>query len=74
MSRTRRNKSRTIVLGKSLGRKVNLDGTVRDGTPTHYSPSCERGGDCPICSNNRQIRKIKTEEKSLLDLEEENDE
>lgn len=53
MSRTRRNKSPYIGLGRHLAHKRNKDGSVRDGTPTHYSPSCEHHGGCPHCEGNR---------------------
>jgi len=41
--------------------KQNKDGTVRDGSPTRASPSCESHGGCPYCESNRMYRTRKRE-------------
>lgn len=61
MSRTFRNKRPQLNLGSHLGHKQNKDGKVRDGTPTHYSPDCERHGACPHCLGNRTFSSRKRE-------------
>lgn len=43
-------------MGRSLAHKKNKDGTVRDGTPTHYSSDCQHGGNCPYCIRNRTFK------------------
>lgn len=53
MSRTTRNKRPQMRLGRSLSHLQYKDGLVRDGTPTHSSGSCQHGGGCPYCINNR---------------------
>lgn len=53
MSRTKRNKRPRMHLGNALAKQLNKDGTVRDGTPTHNSKSCEHHGGCVHCLSNR---------------------
>lgn len=61
MSRTKRNKRPRFKLGESLEHMKNKDGSVRDGTPTHSSGSCQHGGDCPLCKGNRTFSSKKRE-------------
>lgn len=61
MSRTRRSKSPHINLGYALAHKKHKDGKVRDGTPTHYSPSCRHHGGCAYCLRSR-THKFKRQE------------
>ena len=53
LSRTKRKRRPQMGLGDSLAHKQDKDGLVRDGTPTHYSASCENNGGCPKCEGNR---------------------
>lgn len=52
MSRTYRKHNPRMRLG-SLRYKHYRDGTVRDGTPQHYSGGCDNHGDCTYCYSNR---------------------
>lgn len=70
MSRTRRNRRPKIQLGKEDDYE---GGRVRDGTPTHYSSSCEHHGDCPRCEGDRLYstrRKADAAEASFQELNE----
>lgn len=53
MGRTYRKQAARFRLGVSLSHKKNKNGSVRDGTPTHFSGSCEHHGGCPVCEGNR---------------------
>lgn len=54
MSRTKRKKAPSISFSKGAKEVVEGGkGIVRDGSPTHYSGSCERHGGCPFCEGNR---------------------
>lgn len=59
MSRTKRRKRPKMNLGAALADHQYKDGTVRDGTPTHNSKSCEHHGSCPYCTRNRLHKHVK---------------
>ena len=42
-------------LGEYLAKKIanKQKNKVRDGTPQHYSKSCENNGGCPYCEGNK---------------------
>ena len=52
MSRTRRRLRPRMRLG-TLSDHQYSDGRVRDGTPQHYTASCEHHGECAWCRGNR---------------------
>ncbi len=57
MSRTKRRQRKTArfdLEGTPAEKKINSDGTVRDGSPTRPSTLCENHGSCPYCEANRQ--------------------
>ena len=68
MSRTFRTPSKYRV---KIGKNSSTD-KLRDGSYTHVRRSCENGGSCPHCQNNRQhkFRRISSLEEELLEYEE----
>ena len=66
MSRTFRKQRPEMRLGESLAHKRTKNGNVRDGTQTHFSPSCEHNGGCPWCTGNRLHA---SERRTALDMD-----
>ena len=60
MSRTTRNLRPRMKLG-TLSKKQYWDKSVRDGTPQHYSKSCDNNHGCPVCEGNRLFKHKRNE-------------
>lgn len=58
-----------LILGhgmtNTIRRKRNSPETVRDGTQTHASKSCDNHGGCPFCEGNRLKQSRVTDQESL---------